>query len=164
MNLVLLKNIAITGIHWGAYGSAPFCSICPCRTSLTRHSLEFEPERIPVVWKDLLEYVPHVSTGNNCGSISFAASSHRGRSNPLHTRRHTASITSPTAFARSKTEKHMGRLSSESVWTTIIRLAQSFDRVHSLPNLVVHFHVFDLRLWHIDLRFEMGSSVYHCAI
>ncbi|TBU39092.1 alcohol dehydrogenase [Dichomitus squalens] len=36
LNLVLLKNIAITGIHWGAY---------------TKN----EPERVPVVWKELLE-------------------------------------------------------------------------------------------------------------
>ncbi|KLO18426.1 alcohol dehydrogenase [Schizopora paradoxa] len=35
MNLVLLKNIAVTGIHWGAYGKN-------------------EPQRIPVVWKELL--------------------------------------------------------------------------------------------------------------
>jgi len=36
MNLVLLKNIAVTGIHWGAYS-------------------KFEPQRIPVVWKELLD-------------------------------------------------------------------------------------------------------------
>ncbi|KAI5123944.1 hypothetical protein M0805_006358 [Coniferiporia weirii] len=35
LNLVLLKNIAITGIHWGAYA-------------------KFEPQRIPEVWKELL--------------------------------------------------------------------------------------------------------------
>ncbi|KAI1785184.1 alcohol dehydrogenase [Ganoderma leucocontextum] len=36
LNLVLLKNIAITGIHWGAY-------------------TKFEPEHVPHVWKALLE-------------------------------------------------------------------------------------------------------------
>lgn len=35
LNLVLLKNIAVTGIHWGAYAKN-------------------EPDRIPVVWNDLL--------------------------------------------------------------------------------------------------------------
>ena len=38
LNLVLLKNIAITGIHWGAYAKN-------------------EPQRIPEVWKDLLQFV-----------------------------------------------------------------------------------------------------------
>ncbi|KAI0768415.1 alcohol dehydrogenase [Irpex lacteus] len=36
LNLVLLKNISIVGIHWGAY-------------------LSKDIERVPVVWKDLLE-------------------------------------------------------------------------------------------------------------
>jgi len=36
LNLVLLKNIAITGIHWGAYATK-------------------EPEHIPSVWKGLLD-------------------------------------------------------------------------------------------------------------
>ncbi|KAH8119400.1 alcohol dehydrogenase [Phellopilus nigrolimitatus] len=36
LNLVLLKNIAVTGIHWGAYA-------------------KLEPQRIPVVWKELLK-------------------------------------------------------------------------------------------------------------
>ncbi|EJD02968.1 alcohol dehydrogenase [Fomitiporia mediterranea MF3/22] len=35
MNLVLLKNIAVTGIHWGAYS-------------------KFEPARVPVVWRELI--------------------------------------------------------------------------------------------------------------
>ncbi|KAG5651873.1 hypothetical protein H0H81_007093 [Sphagnurus paluster] len=36
MNLVLLKNISLVGLHWGAYS-------------------KFEQDRIPVVWKALLE-------------------------------------------------------------------------------------------------------------
>ncbi|KAH9894889.1 alcohol dehydrogenase [Cubamyces lactineus] len=36
LNLVLLKNISIVGIHWGAY-------------------TKFEPSRVPVVWKELLD-------------------------------------------------------------------------------------------------------------
>ncbi|KAG8990816.1 hypothetical protein FRB90_001600, partial [Tulasnella sp. 427] len=36
MNLVLLKNISLVGLHWGAY-------------------LKNEPKRVPVVWKELLE-------------------------------------------------------------------------------------------------------------
>ncbi|TDL26269.1 alcohol dehydrogenase [Rickenella mellea] len=36
MNLVLLKNISIVGIHWGAY-------------------TKFEPQHIPIVWKALIE-------------------------------------------------------------------------------------------------------------
>ncbi|KAI0360914.1 alcohol dehydrogenase [Trametes cingulata] len=36
LNLVLLKNISIVGIHWGAY-------------------TKFEPSRTPVVWKELLD-------------------------------------------------------------------------------------------------------------
>jgi len=35
-NLILLKNISIVGIHWGAYA-------------------KMEPQHMPVVWKDLLE-------------------------------------------------------------------------------------------------------------
>lgn len=38
MNLVLLKNISIVGIHWGAY---------------TRN----EPERIPEVWAAILQLI-----------------------------------------------------------------------------------------------------------
>jgi NADPH2:quinone reductase len=38
LNLVLLKNIAITGIHWGAYG-------------------RFETSRIPQVWDDLFKLI-----------------------------------------------------------------------------------------------------------
>jgi len=36
MNIVLLKNISLVGLHWGAY------------------SLK-EPSRVPVVWKELLD-------------------------------------------------------------------------------------------------------------
>ncbi|KAL7281102.1 hypothetical protein ACG7TL_004409 [Trametes sanguinea] len=36
LNLVLLKNISIVGIHWGAY-------------------TKFEPARVPVVWRSLLD-------------------------------------------------------------------------------------------------------------
>ncbi|KAF8070122.1 alcohol dehydrogenase [Lyophyllum atratum] len=36
MNLVLLKNISLVGLHWGAYS-------------------KFEPERVPIVWKALLD-------------------------------------------------------------------------------------------------------------
>ncbi|CDO77707.1 hypothetical protein BN946_scf184969.g58 [Trametes cinnabarina] len=36
LNLVLLKNISIVGIHWGAY-------------------TKFEPTRVPVVWRSLLD-------------------------------------------------------------------------------------------------------------
>ncbi|KAI0644512.1 alcohol dehydrogenase [Trametes meyenii] len=36
LNLVLLKNISIVGIHWGAY-------------------TKFEPSRVPVVWQSLLD-------------------------------------------------------------------------------------------------------------
>ncbi|KAH9917878.1 alcohol dehydrogenase [Epithele typhae] len=36
LNLVLLKNISIVGIHWGAY-------------------TKIEPSRVPVVWKELLD-------------------------------------------------------------------------------------------------------------
>ncbi|KAH9485385.1 Quinone oxidoreductase-like protein 2-like protein [Psilocybe cubensis] len=36
MNLVLLKNVAILGLHWGAY-------------------TQKEPERVPTVWKDILD-------------------------------------------------------------------------------------------------------------
>ncbi|KAG9045968.1 hypothetical protein FS837_005326 [Tulasnella sp. UAMH 9824] len=36
MNLVLLKNISLVGVHWGAY-------------------LKREPKQVPVVWKELLE-------------------------------------------------------------------------------------------------------------
>ncbi|KAI9068311.1 alcohol dehydrogenase [Trametes sanguinea] len=36
LNLVLLKNISIVGIHWGAYS-------------------RFEPARVPVVWRSLLD-------------------------------------------------------------------------------------------------------------
>ncbi|EJD51076.1 hypothetical protein AURDEDRAFT_182332 [Auricularia subglabra TFB-10046 SS5] len=38
LNLVLLKNIAVTGLHWGAYA-------------------KFEPSRIAVVWKELFALV-----------------------------------------------------------------------------------------------------------
>lgn len=62
MNLVLLKNIAVTGIHWGAYGSM----YCFFTNSLSMHltpAPENEPQRIPVVWKELLGYVLHFSRG-----------------------------------------------------------------------------------------------------
>ena len=36
MNLVLLKNVSLVGLHWGAY-------------------TQKEPSRVPVVWKDLLD-------------------------------------------------------------------------------------------------------------
>lgn len=36
MNLVLLKNVSLVGLHWGAY-------------------TQKEPSRIPVVWKELLD-------------------------------------------------------------------------------------------------------------
>ncbi|KAG8953518.1 hypothetical protein FRC04_002360 [Tulasnella sp. 424] len=36
MNLVLLKNISLVGLHWGAY-------------------LKHEPKRVPIVWKELIE-------------------------------------------------------------------------------------------------------------
>lgn len=36
MNLVLLKNVSLVGLHWGAY-------------------TQKEPARIPVVWKELLD-------------------------------------------------------------------------------------------------------------
>ena len=60
LNLVLLKNISIVGIHWGAYTSAhpllpplfPAAHAHPTRPR--RPNTENEPQRVPVVWKELL--------------------------------------------------------------------------------------------------------------
>ena len=54
LNLVLLKNISIVGIHWGAYTSTCFPLPGQRGTCLTQFA-EIEPERVPVVWKELLE-------------------------------------------------------------------------------------------------------------
>ena len=57
LNLVLLKNIEITGIHWGAYSSAYLPpSQNGDRGSLTPYLVK-EPGHIPSVHGALLEYV-----------------------------------------------------------------------------------------------------------
>jgi len=55
MNLVLLKNVSVVGLHWGAYRSmSPF----PSRSELNSDTVDLvhEPERIPLVWRELFAY------------------------------------------------------------------------------------------------------------
>jgi len=57
MNLVLLKNISLVGIHWGAYT----CAFSPCLhtvySDIFLKPIVKEPGHIPSVWKGLMEYV-----------------------------------------------------------------------------------------------------------
>lgn len=53
MNIVLLKNVSIVGLHWGAYSSRCFQSMSHHGRFIV-HS-ENEVTRIPKVWKAVLE-------------------------------------------------------------------------------------------------------------
>jgi len=53
MNLVLLKNISVVGLHWGAYTSMDLLHPLGI-TNLTCAVTEFESGRIPEVWDAVL--------------------------------------------------------------------------------------------------------------
>ena len=54
MNLVLLKNISLVGVHWGRYS----CTYTFFRSIINNNakweSTVKEPSHIPTVWKELL--------------------------------------------------------------------------------------------------------------
>jgi len=55
MNLVLLKNISLVGVHWGAYSSKSFILIHKTRYGdLTVFLAVKEESHIPVVWKNVI--------------------------------------------------------------------------------------------------------------
>jgi hypothetical protein len=56
MNLVLLKNVSIVGLHWGAYHRKSSAAVLNCRPMLA-FFLVHEPSHDTLVWKDLLAYV-----------------------------------------------------------------------------------------------------------
>ena len=54
MNLVLLKNISIVALHWGAYSSELIFHLVMIKSN---KSQVHDTSRIPVVWKEVLECV-----------------------------------------------------------------------------------------------------------
>lgn len=65
LNLVLLKNIEITGIHWGAYTSAYSSSFKNGNQRMLMSHLVKEPGRVPSVYKAIIRQacasLPHSS-------------------------------------------------------------------------------------------------------
>lgn len=57
MNLVLLKNISLVGLYWGAYSRKQGGYLnAPLHPTLTNFT-EREAARVPAVWEGLLSYV-----------------------------------------------------------------------------------------------------------
>ena len=54
MNLVLLKNVSIVGLHWGAYHRER--RLNHFGTGFLTIVIERDVGRVPVVWRDLLSY------------------------------------------------------------------------------------------------------------
>ena len=54
MNLVLLKNISLVGVHWGRYSCTyTFFRLKQVMIIIKTKTVK-EPSHIPAVWKDLL--------------------------------------------------------------------------------------------------------------
>lgn len=96
MNLVLLKNISLVGIFWGAYSTK-------------------EPSHIPGVWKEILKSVPQILSGLRVSFLLCALSHHR-----LLGSGKAKSIVYSDVYTLEKLVEGLGALESRKSWGKVI--------------------------------------------